>query len=1259
MPATDTPDEALRLADLKSLEILDTPSELEFDYLVEAASLIANTPVALFSLIDADRQWFKARVGLEVPEGTRSESFCGHAIQPPHDPLIVSDSTKDERFADNPWTTGDPPVIFYAGFPVVTERNHAVGTLCVIDNVPRTLTDSQIEAISSLARQAAAMLELRREKMMLASELAQANASQLRNELWNQEHDATTGLATRDVIEARIDTLDQGGGGATASSVICIKLPRFGETVRAMGQRDGDAVLRAVADRVSACLPAETLLARTAQTSFAALLLGDQSEASTEFAERIRDALSSPIAEAGKDAASVLNAIGIARFSQSGFRHADMLRAAEVAALDASAIGRGAIVEADEATATQREDLSREIRMQTALIDAIDRGQVTVVYQPIVDLASDEVVGSEALARWQDPELGVVDAATFVRLAERSGVVAALDALVLEQALEDLSRGLSGGPSLSVNLSPAGVFEETPQKIAAALERWNVEPQLITLELTERSGLNENRRLVPILETIAASGVRISLDDFGVGETSIAHLRELPISQLKLDGSLVVGLDGADRARARAVVTSIAILARSLEIEAVAEGIETQPQKAAVLAAGIKRGQGFLFGSPMPAGVIEATALEATSGVATSAAQPRSQASVSTDFFENTPDLTAIADGDKFVRVNSRWHELLGWSEEQMLGSSFIDLIHPDDRAMTLEQVARLARGEAVVAFENRYATAAGGFKVLRWSAHLDRSSGLAVASAHDITAEHEAEVKRRQLAHVLEVLAELQNRYLAEGLTRSWWEFALAQFLKLTESSFGFIGRVELDENDATYLVTYAVTNIAWNEWSRQLHDEFEATGLEFHNHDTLFGVTLATGEAVISNDPENDPRAGGLPDGHPKLESYAGLPLLAADGLVGMVGLANRNNGFTSELFDDLAPLFVALSQIIALERSNQTIERATFATATTAAAIQAMRIAHDRQAALTSLIDATAKFNPEAQIDYFAVVGDSSQMEWVDPERGNPHSPECRSIHPQSCLALTTGEPHISRANGSAEGRCEHVGANENDVLCVDVKTAGEGFGVIVATVPAGPGKQVPSAADRFADQADELMPRLVSLAAGLAEHSLAHDIARRALADPLTGLANRTRFAQAISAALSRDDRRAEPFSVILVDLDRMKAINDRFGHPAGDAVLIDVGRAIAVTLRADDTLARFGGDEYAILLYECNREQLQKAGERIHSALSSISIAGDGTVSASLGGVVVSDNKLTWHEIYRAADSALYGAKNAGGNRLEIGGTVGL
>jgi signal transduction histidine kinase len=209
--------EAERLAALQAYEVLDTDPEEAFDDLASVAARICGTPIALVSLIDEHRQWFKARIGLDATETPRSVAFCAHAILEPDDVFIVSDSTEDPRFADNPLVTADPEVIFYAGAPLVTPEGMPLGTLCVIDHVPRELSDEDRETLRRLARATVNQLELRKAALDLreiSEELARSNQDlanrndEIRRFYQSLSHELKTPLTvTRDYVSMVLDGL--------------------------------------------------------------------------------------------------------------------------------------------------------------------------------------------------------------------------------------------------------------------------------------------------------------------------------------------------------------------------------------------------------------------------------------------------------------------------------------------------------------------------------------------------------------------------------------------------------------------------------------------------------------------------------------------------------------------------------------------------------------------------------------------------------------------------------------------------------------------------------------------------------------------------------------------------------------------------------------------------------------------------------------------------------------------------------------------
>ncbi len=166
MQTTDSLDEILRITDLHSLQILDTPSDKDYDDLVELAAVICGCPISLISLIDNDRQWFKAKKGIEENQTSRDISFCSHAIQQ-DDVFVVENTINDDRFMYNPFVTGEIHIRFYAGAPIYSPDGNKMGTLCVIDKRPKTLLPKQMDALKRLSHQASKLLELRLKTMLI------------------------------------------------------------------------------------------------------------------------------------------------------------------------------------------------------------------------------------------------------------------------------------------------------------------------------------------------------------------------------------------------------------------------------------------------------------------------------------------------------------------------------------------------------------------------------------------------------------------------------------------------------------------------------------------------------------------------------------------------------------------------------------------------------------------------------------------------------------------------------------------------------------------------------------------------------------------------------------------------------------------------------------------------------------------------------------------------------------------------------------
>jgi diguanylate cyclase (GGDEF)-like protein len=277
LPAPLPPTEAARLIALRAYDVLDTLCEAAFDDLTRVAAKLTGSPIALISMVDADRQWFKSRHGLDATETPRSLAFCAHAILYPNQQLIVPDATQDARFANNPLVTGDLGIRAYAGTPLVTPEGHALGTLCVIDTVHRQFTEDQLDTLRSLTRTVQTTLELRR-ALLQSRHLALT--------------DALTGIANRPAfltaLGAAIARQHRRGDGF---ALLYLDLDGFKRINNLCGRAIGDAVLRGVAAALSATTRQEELAGRIGGDKFAVLLDCCTADETLAAAERIRLAI--------------------------------------------------------------------------------------------------------------------------------------------------------------------------------------------------------------------------------------------------------------------------------------------------------------------------------------------------------------------------------------------------------------------------------------------------------------------------------------------------------------------------------------------------------------------------------------------------------------------------------------------------------------------------------------------------------------------------------------------------------------------------------------------------------------------------------------------------------------------------------------------------------------------------------------------------------------------------------------------------------
>jgi len=423
----------------------------------------------------------------------------------------------------------------------------------------------------------------------------------LQEELSRQAfYDSLTGLANRALFDDRVQhALAHADRRGHRLAVLLLDLDGFKIINDSLGHQAGDQVLVMVAQRIKACCRLSDTVARLGGDEFAVLLEeGVDEEAAKGVAERLLEILREPFLVKGREM-HVSGSIGIAVHEEAAGCTEDLLRDADAAMYCAKSRGRDRYELFEPSMHTRAVQL---FELNTDLQKGLDQGQFVVHYQPILDLAAEELQGVEALVRWQHPERGLLAPDEFIPVAEQSGLIVPLGTWVLREACRQVQTWREEfpdrKPSVSVNLSPRQLYEpDLVAQVRAVLEETGFDPGGLILEITEGAllqGVEETKRKLADLKQL---GVRLAIDDFGNGSTTLAYLGEFPVDILKIDRSFIRGM--CDNPEGRILVQAILDLARALKLDTVAEGIELKEQRTELLTSGCASGQGFFFAEPV------------------------------------------------------------------------------------------------------------------------------------------------------------------------------------------------------------------------------------------------------------------------------------------------------------------------------------------------------------------------------------------------------------------------------------------------------------------------------------------------------------------------------------------------------------------------------------------------------------------------------------------------------------------------------------
>lgn len=421
-------------------------------------------------------------------------------------------------------------------------------------------------------------------------------------------HDLLTGLPNRGVLREQLEQALAGSRRGEPLALLCLDLDRFKPVNDTFGHAAGDALLRQVALRLRECVREVDVVARLGGDEFAVVQRGgEQPAGSTHLAQRIIDVLARPFEVEGH-VVHIGTSVGIALAPHDGHDPETLQRNADLALYGAKSDGRGTLRYFEPA---MNERIESRRGLENDLREAIAARQFVLAYQPRFAADGSGVVGVEALLRWRHPQRGLVPPGEFIALAEETGLIVPIGRWVLEQACRD-ALAWPSHVAVAVNVSAVQfVRGALMQDVLRALAVTGLPARRLELEITESTMIRNPAAVRADLHAVRERGVRIAMDDFGTGFSSLSHLRSFPFDHIKIDRSFV--RDAPERADLRAIIRGVAMLAEGMDMQATIEGVETLEQWRAVQPLGCSAVQGYLFGRPMPADAV-ARVIAAPSG---------------------------------------------------------------------------------------------------------------------------------------------------------------------------------------------------------------------------------------------------------------------------------------------------------------------------------------------------------------------------------------------------------------------------------------------------------------------------------------------------------------------------------------------------------------------------------------------------------------------------------------------------------------------
>lgn len=575
MAISNTEDE--RLHALKQLRLLDTPPAESFDRITRMASQLFDLPIAAISLTDSDRQWFKSRVGVDHWEIPRDRAPCGEVADTTR-AVLIPDLRDHPCYRDS--LLAQSGIRFYAGAPLITREGFCLGAMCVLGTEPRQVSEQEQAALTDLAAMVMAQVELQHAFGRV---------------------DAVTGLPNRHQLLEDLHDQAAGGDGGPRHLVLAevIDALKMSDTVRVLGVGVIEDLMREATRAISANLGLDTQIYHVGAAQFAWIVRSSQAETGLE--DRLRD-LGAHLHKHLSSAPvriSLNPVIGVAPIAVGQTLAEDAIRMAHNAAQEARLTGQSVSTYSMVADDHHRRRFRLLSDMRTALISG---RELSLVYQPRIDLRTGACIGAEALLRWKHPELGGVSPGEFIPLVEQTDLAGPLTAWVIAEAIRQIMawRDMAIELSVSVNVSVANLDQpEFATDLIEHLQRAGIRPSVFEVEVTESALIKNRTHVEEQLRTIRNAGIRVAIDDFGTGYSSLSYLRHLPADLVKIDQSFVRDLAGDQKGQM--LVRHLIEMSRGLGFRVVAEGVEDAQAYEILRSWHCEEAQGYWMSPPLAA----------------------------------------------------------------------------------------------------------------------------------------------------------------------------------------------------------------------------------------------------------------------------------------------------------------------------------------------------------------------------------------------------------------------------------------------------------------------------------------------------------------------------------------------------------------------------------------------------------------------------------------------------------------------------------